>query len=305
MRKEFLFVVLIVGVLLIAGCNTGDDETPEGPFVGGNGGVVVDFSDGAPLTEFDQGEEIPFKVKLTNLGEFDIPAGDTKAKLFGFTNFGDLEIDTFKGTDGILYGVSKIREEGGEQVIDFGTGSYDKDVVGEFTELTLHSMVCYPYETNTNTRVCMSSRRISETEGEEVCSVNGEKAISGATSAAPIQITSITEEFKGSNSLLFKIIIQNEGGGEVIDKDVNCEDYEPLTDKDLVYVNIAPDDLVCDFLEGEQGSSGRIKLTGGSKTLYCEKEVEDIGNSYQDDLVIDLTYKYMDTTSMGVKIYSG
>lgn len=305
MKKELFVILLIASVLLVAGCNRGDDEEVDGPFVGGSGGVVIDFSDGAPLTEFDQGEPIPFKVKLTNNGEFDIPAGEAKAKLFGFTNFDDLQINSYKGTDGILYGVSKIREEGGEQAIDFGSGSYNKEVVGEFTELSLHAMVCYPYETNTNTKVCMSSRRISETEGEEICSVDGEKATAGTTSAAPVQVTSITEEFKGSNSLLFKIVIQNQGSGEVLDKDVACEEYEPLTDKDLVDVSVTPEDLVCDFLEGAPGSSGTVKLSSGSKTLYCERDVEDIGNSVQDDLVIDLKYKYRDTTSMGVKIYSG
>jgi len=303
MKKEIIIVLLVIGVLFIAGCKK-TEPTSDGPFIGGSGGVQLSFSESAPLSEFDQGESIPFKVKLTNKGEYDIPKGEANVKLFGFTNFNGLEIEKYKVTSGILYGISKIRAEGGEQIVDFGSGVYNKEVIGEFTDLTIHSMVCYPYKTKTNVKVCMSSRRIKETEGQEICAVEGEKALTGTTSAAPIQVTSITEELKGSNSLLFKIDIQNMGTGDVFDNTISCENYEPLVNQDIISVKVTPSDLVCDFLEGGQGTSGKIKLIDGKKSLYCEKTLENKENSYQDDLIIDMDYKYMESGSTAVKIYS-
>ena len=132
-----------------------------------------------------------------------------------------------------------------------------------------------------------------------VCDISGEKTISGSVSSGPVQVTSITESYSASDNVKFAIVIENKGGGEVYSKDVECG-MQGNIDKNKVYVDIYPDDIVCSFVSG-QANSGETALQSGPRTLICEKTVTESDN-YPDNLNIDLSYKYVDTTATTVLV---
>ncbi len=301
MKKVILVVALLI---LITGCK---EEKPvvEGPFVGGSSGVDIDFVEGSPISEFSVDDTVPVKVRVMNNGEYDLASDTVMVRLYGLPMQDYSLSSDYKTVSGELRGVRKgLIEEGGEQIMEMGNLKYSRSVAG-FLEAELFTKVCYPYQTEGRITACASSRSIKEADGEQICTVDGEKAQEGFVSSAPVQITSFTEDLRGTSQVMFRINIANQGVGDVYALDSNCIDLDDAVKRadkiNRVKVRVLPEDVVCTFL-GQDSNEGEIRLDAGQKTLVCTMDVEDTGASYKRAIEIYLDYKYVGTNSKLLKI---
>lgn len=302
MMKKSLMILLLL-VVFISGC--GEDEIDTvGPFVGGSDGLAISFVNGAPLTEFSQGIAVPVTILLKNNGEYDLNEGLAQVQLYGLPmdEYG-LSSD-YLTVNGKVRGIKKdLLEEGGEQSVGMGTLMYSRDVSG-FTDKTLYSRVCYPYQTKGVITACITSKNIELAEEGSICDVVGDKLVSGSVSSGPIQLTAFEEQLTGSSSVSFRMTIENSAAGNVYAYDTVCSSLsDPVTiaaKKGRVRVTVKPEDIICNFLEGES-NVGLLNVIDGSKTLVCTMEV-DGSSSYERDVEVELDYKYTEDTSIGIRI---
>ncbi|MAG46994.1 hypothetical protein CL617_00170 [archaeon] len=303
-KKRVALLFLLFGVILIVGCD--DPEVPEksGTFFGGNDGISASFVKVSPPSSFDQDDSVAVKVLLENKGETEIVAGNAKVKIHGINvnNFG-LNSD-YKATQGVLIGKSERSTKGGQQEIDFGRMQYSLPIINT-EDFTIRARLCYNYQTQAKLDICLKSR-ISEEAGEEVCSLAGNKVDEeeGSVSSAPIQITSITEETRGSDQVRFDVKIENLGTGDVFDPSSSCEEIEDdstrLEKRDKVEINVLnPADVKCSFITGEESNKGIVRLDNDEGTITCFMDVEE---TLEDKLSINLNYIYRDSVSKQITI---
>jgi len=309
MNKKVLALMIVFSIMFIAvQCGKTQTKTTGGTFISGTDGVKISFKD-TMVSEFQQSDSVPVNVILQNKGENDLIAGEAKVKLFGvdLANFGLSSAKSYKGTTGALKGISSINPEGSEQEVNFGNMKYAQQVVGSDISYTLRAKVCYPYKTNALSGVCMTSKEFEKVE-TGICSLSGEKITKGDVSSAPVQITSITEETRGSEQVKFNIKIENKGDGNIYSITSNCDELDKdsikaLDKKNKVsYEVLAPTNVKCGSAEA---SKGEITLVAGDKgassyTLTCWKTVDDI---YEDKLNIRISYIYISETSKQIRIY--
>lgn len=302
MRKQ-LFFVLILSLLLISACNQ-KTPTSTGPFKGGTNGVSISFLANYPPSKFDVGESVPVRVLLNNKGEFDLNANEAEVQLYGIhrPSFGISE--GYVKASGDLPGIGVI-ETGGEQEVDLGDIAYTQAVQNS-EKFTLRARVCYPYETDSQIKACISSVNIEESKGEQVCSITGEKITKGSVSSAPIQITSFTEEFRGADKIIFNIAIENKGVGNVYALDSLCSELDDpdfrLDNENVLLFSITPSDIECRFASGT-GSSGEVRLRERLANVVCTKEVTETDSSFEQNIIVNLKYKYVDSTSTGFEVF--
>jgi hypothetical protein len=308
MKKYFILIFFSL-LLMISSCTT-TDTTKKGTFLGGAEGVSISFVNLAPSSQFSQNDSVKIKVLLKNKGETKVATGNTKARIFGITleNFG--LVKEYKSNLGPLEAQGEFTKEGGQQEIDLGTIKYKLPIINS-EDYTLRARLCYPYQTKASVDVCIKSS-LSQESGEQICDTAGEKVTSGSVSGAPIQITSITEQTRGSDQVRFDINIENKGVGEVYPVDTKCEDIDDdfgqenqikrVENKGKINVKInSPIGVVCSFRSGEPSSEGIITLdSAGKETLSCWKSVEE---TVVDKLSITLSYIYRDQTTKQITIY--
>ena len=298
--KNYIIILLAI-VLLVSGCQTGDIETSTGPFLGGIGEVTLEFEDIAPPDQFNQGEDVLVKVLLKNTGEHDVVAGNAKARIYGINldSFG--LTGNYLGNTGMLRGKGEFNKDGGEQEIDFGNLNYNQEIFNS-QDFIIRSKVCYPYQTTAIIDVCIKS---ANSEEENSCSITGEKVTEGSISAAPIKITSLTQDTRGSNQVRFDLKIENKGSGKVYSESVSCEDLDDditkYNNEDRITLEVIhPLDVTCGFRSGEDSNTGEIVLDNNMEEISCWMNVE---NAYEDKLRLVLRYMYTDTTQKTVTIY--
>lgn len=309
MNKKILALVLVFSIMFMAAeCGKTQTKVTGGTFISGTDGVKISFKD-TMVSEFQQSDSVPVNIILQNKGENDLIAGEAKVKLFGvdLANFGLSSAKSYKGTSGALKKVSSINPEGSEQEVNFGNMKYAQQVVGSDISYTLRAKVCYPYKTEVLAGVCMTSKEFEKVE-TGICSLAGEKIVKGDVSSAPVQITSITQETRGSEQVKFSVKIENKGDGNIYSITSNCDELDKDSIKALdkknkvTYEVLAPRDVKCGSAEA---SKGEITLVAGEKgatsyTLTCWKNVDDV---YEDKLNIRLSYIYISETTKEIKIY--
>ena len=302
-KKNYFILFFLISLVLITGCKKKETKA-VGHYVGGTDGIAISFIDGSPLTSFNEDESMLFKVRLTNKGEYSLKTGEAKARLFALTPGFGLS-DIYIATNGPLNGISSLVNEGQSQDVSFGEGRYVNPIVNS-QNFDFHAMVCYPYQTSVSAEVCMGSRRIGETRGEKVCEISGEKIGKGTVSSAPLQVTSVTETFAGSDKIQFKIVVENKGKGDVYNTKPSCEDIDKnrLENADVVEVEVVgPVDTECFFSGAGESNKGIINLVDGIRTLTCRSLVRDTGSNYKDTLNLKFSYKYIDRASRTVTVY--
>jgi len=301
-KKYFLFFGFLF-LLVVAGCETGGDDkvVDVERFRGTSDGVSLAFASGKPLTEFNIGDSVPVEVILRNGGEYDIGVGDAKVKLGGI-NLATFDLQAgYKPTTGPLRGLSQLASDPGEQRISFGNMKYKGEILSGSSSFRINANVCYPYQTNVETSICVSSSSFVETGGESVCSVEGEKIQSGDVSSAPVQVTSLTEKHFGSDKIKITMEVKNVGTGNVYSPTTECDN---LGDEGIVNIDIFPNDVQCfDFISGEPNDHGQIRLVNGAKMLDCRRTVA-IGDNYEDKLLIKLNYIYTDSVSKDFTVFN-
>ena len=304
MNKNYLFLGLLIS-LLIVGCQTGTESTGTGTFKGGNDGVSIKFVDLAPPKTFDEENSVSVKVLLNNKGEYDLVSGSAKARIFGVNldNFG--LVREYKGTPGSLRGVGEFNLEGGQAEIDFGSAKYALPITNS-EDFTFRARVCYPYQTRVLSDVCVASALALESNTNVACDVSGEKLKTGDASAGPVQVTSITQQTRGSNQIRFDVNIEDKGKGSSFNPSSSCEaledDVAKISNENKVRIEVVnPTGVICDFKDREPSNSGIIELKLGKGIISCWMNVND--QPYVDKLSVKLDYLYREDTSTAVRIF--
>lgn len=311
--KKIMLAFLAVMVLFVAACEQGTVPTGRGigPYVGGNDALQIKFEEGMPPSEFGEDDAVDVKIKVVNMGEYDVPENTVKLKLFGVApnEFSTLNFD-FKLVPNSLYPIEKdIFDVGGEALVEMGEIDYSGTINQQFYDTTLFAKICYPYQTKSDIEACITSKRIEDSDSEEVCNYAGVNLGSGSVSSGPVQITSFTEELRGLSQISFKIGFENRGTGNVYSDVVSCEDIDLLTaqqEKNKVHVkinNVDPETISCNFPSGS-GVEGDLTLAEGQeKILVCIMDIDQTAQ-YTQSIDVSVEYKYTETTKRDIKILS-
>ena len=302
--KKYSILLFLTLIIFIAGCTPKENGTPAGTFIGGTEGVGIEFVSLAPPSSFSQDDQVSLRILLTNKGETRVQTGNAKARIFGINleNFGLQNI--YKSNLGPIEAQGEFTATGGEQEINFGQIRYTPSIINQ-ESFTLRARLCYPYQTLVKTDVCIQSL-ISQESQSEVCSLTGEKVVSGSVSGAPVQVTSITEQTRGNDQVRIDIKIENKGLGEIYSIDSKCEDLDDdikrFDNKDKIKIKVkSPLDVKCGFRTGEPSSEGFVTLDENkAATLSCWKNVNE---PIVDKLDLQLDYLYRDQATKQVIIY--
>lgn len=311
------YVLLLLLMVVLAGCSGNSSPSNFRTFVGGTQGVELGFEAEAPPYEVIAGDPFFAVIVLENLGEHTIPASDYFVTLKGFSP------DEF----GVGGGAAALRTDGVEDLtansLDPDTGeilesypiyvqipldgqlAYGGTIAGN-TQFPFVAEVCYTYQTVSNGQLCIKED-LQKPNDAEVCTINGAKAVS--SSGAPVQISDLKEFAGGPNAVrfTFKVVAANTGG-EVSERASECA--ETYLFEDRVYVTVdtgMAGDLSCSGFVGTGVTTGTtegfVKLSGGSRQITCTQTVTDNEKAdYVKAITITAEYDYKSSTQTNVLV---
>ncbi len=296
-------LALLFLVMIISGCQGigfGKKPVPVGPsaFVGGTQGLAMAFAeDQPPDTVLDDGQEEFFvTLLLRNLGEHTVPVGGVIGSLSGVvqTSFGLKSLDVVNSVP--IYSVTKEGDQvisGGEELLEFGTASFGPDLPAN-TPFVLKADLCYAYQTQAVTTVCLK-KDVLQKEVGEVCNINN-AALKFENSGAPMHSVDFKQSSVGTNKVKVSFKVVNRGIGAV---------YEPGTfsgkcvgkegEKNRVRVTVdSPDKTFsasCTQLGGS--NTGVVTLVNNQKDITCTIETSGLQEiTFQDLFIVKLDYMY-------------
>jgi len=283
-----LLLALLLSVLAFgqAGCNRDDSDSEVGTL-----GIVVEQISGAPPSQVSKGEEFRIMVSLENKGGYDIQKGEIRVFLEGlepslFTlDSSDLKQENSRELRGSDLSVGVVG--GRDQIVFTENARYIGQNVN--FQQPIDYVICYDYESHIQTNICFAL------ESGSVCSLENDK-IEGATiGAAPVQITSITQQRRGQNvEVRFKI--ENVGNGKVFSSEANCESPEVFLENSLFVSVDTEEPFDCQLTDGEKQGEGRI-----DSIVICQRNMQG-STDHESPVKFRLRYKYVETlkSTLGV-----
>lgn len=311
---RLLTIGLITLVLIfLAGCTSGTDVPESTPFVGGNVGLLLSFTAGAPPDEvLDDGQfEFNVNVRVENQGEYDIENGDGYVELQGISanEFGVSEGELSKdipAIEGAKKGIDGSNIDGFLDAIDFDGLNFQSDIAGSL-DTVVRAHACYNYETAAVANLCIKEDTLDDLETNEVCMINGEKF--HANSGGPIQVKKVVESPRSRDGVTVLITIGTVG--PVADSwykpDTDCDNKRNNPDRYTVYVEIDP--IVngaisadCSGLTGG-GDSGYITLYNGEDRQFsCSFDTSSVNTDFETRMNMKLRYRYSQFIEKMVRI---
>lgn len=296
-----MFILMTAMLLLLAACesDTGFDSTT--PFIGGTQGLKIDFVDSFPPDTVSDGGEDPFDiiVRVTNRGEADVSPEDVLVTISGFpaSQFGrtvnDLAANSpeliernLKNPDGSI--VSSVPVE-----VEFNDFAYQNSVQGN-QPFPVRADICYMYSTQVSTSVCVKEDFRRDRTGD-LCTVAASRQV--FNSAAPIQITRMTQTAAGSDRTRVSFTIENRDQGKVFESGYTCSSESRRNDRIFLSVsgfNTAQgEEVSCRGLrDGDNPSEGYIVLSDeGIVDITCDISFTERSSRIQP-FNIELVYDY-------------
>ncbi|MFT4297637.1 MAG: hypothetical protein ACMXX5_00415 [Candidatus Woesearchaeota archaeon] len=309
MKKTILIGFMIIALLFLAGCNdegrrdTGPARTP---FVGGRNALSMEFVEGAPPIEIFDNAQFPFSIniKIENLGEHDIETTDGYLEItginpvdFGLSGQADLKQDIPHNIRGVVKNFQGTILVGDTIIAEFSELNYQENIRGNWDGPRIRANLCYNYETEATTYVCLKRDMLANLDSTEICSLNEQKQV--YNSGAPIHITKVTQTPLGSDKIQVQFEISHVGSANdrFYKVDTECDDSATNTDRDKVFFEI-PTDIngnyaQCSGLEESTGNSGYVKLfSGRPRSVICTFEVGNIEGAFEKQLTATLRYRY-------------
>lgn len=300
--SKYLYTILIICVLFfVFGCEAenGDDKTTVGKaFIGGNKGLDISFTSGAPPDEvFDVNFPFSINLKLENQGEWDITdANDVTVSIIGIDpqDFGKTASFLIKNSEVPMTG-AKLDPQGNKiqgtiSNLDFPELQYASSVAGK-VEFVIRASACYEYGTKANTKVCILDDLLGVTRksiSEAVCNPNEAKAYEN--SGAPVQINNVKQTVMGTDRISLSFDIEHVGSGNVFRKGTECS--TAISDKDRIYVKVdAGAGIQCSGIEGGTGE-GFTQLFSGKRSIICNQQLAAARGDFEKPITIELEYGY-------------
>ena len=295
--------MLALLVLGIAGCPTTTTTAV------GTQGIEMSFVENAPPVSVNVNQDFPIYVDILNKGGSYINPG---AATFYFSGVGyDLKnVERAVRNTQLLSKESTVPER-----LYFAKNARWTTALQNAFSLPLILTSCYNYGTVAQVDVCVSNKNSST-----ICSISGEKVGSGSNSAAPLQITSVTESLTG-NKLQLTLLVENKGISKVATShvylaDADCDkllqaegNFEELQKENKVKVSIRAGSEPGWTCKLQSSSSpfvptsaldGAITLEPVGK-IVCEKLVTS-EETHVMPLTVSLLYRYVDYITQTIRI---
>jgi len=304
MNKKIIVVLFAVSLLVLAGCKEKDDVTaPETPYMGGEKGVVADFeemgiyNEKTNTYEIYEGETFPIEITLKNKGEYDINIGEVTATLIGINlnDFSGIVSNGVLNNTGEIEKISEDNEDGGEETIDFTSGTEDAkyliNLTGSSYDVSIFARIVYHYKTFAAVpKVCFKE----DLTDESVCDVVEMKTV--YSSAAPLQVKSAEEKKAGAGKIAVEFSIENDGSGQVA---LPGQAFDDRYDQLNFSVN-EPANWECK--SGGRENMARLDADGKAKILCRLKDALAENTLYTKELDLTLDYDYKELIHQQIRI---
>lgn len=287
--------IILVLVVLLASCT--NDEGPSQLYIGGGGGLVFAFEEGAPPSIIQDESRTPMTMilRLENTGEYDIPKGEFMLSGINANDFPGFSQGphTFENVEGKALIQSQV-VDGTAVFVELGEAVYERRLTSASLDFTMNAKACYPYATSATATVCLASDYYSPQ-----LSCDPHQATIAA-SAAPITISNIETAPAGSDRLRISFDVSKTGTHQIwapVPSQVCPNDRQALVEQgDRVYVRIdgANNDVSCTGLpelhdsgfnptvvlsapqqfrpnldEVNADAEGYVRLSGGRARVQC------------------------------------
>lgn len=304
MNKKIIALILLIGVLFLAGCkkDTTGGTSQTDPFIGGTNGLVISFQKDAPPSEVFDSKNFPFdvEIKLKNDGETDVKKEDVVVKISGVSpvDFGLSDADFVKSPTEDMSATKKDAQgtvlEGVETTVTFSNFMYQEKVAGNIN-YPIWAKVCYKYGTIAISQLCIKENLLSS--DDKICKVTEKKK--AFNSGAPVSVVEFEESARGKDKLGFTFKIQHKVKGDIYKQGTKCADNRVNENKVWVNVDTGIPGTECAGLSEGTATSGYVTLYEGEKVIRCSQPITST-TDYVKQVRIDLTYDYLDDISTSI-----
>lgn len=300
-------VLLIMGLIVLVGCEKNVQKTFSNPFIGGTEAIKFEFIEGSPPAEVYDGGSFPFEVALNveNKGEYDVPKDKITIDLAGFYP-PDFNNPIIKKNPDENLNKAYIDSEGN---IVPGTVTYTTfagfNFIGKLSannEYRVRANLCYVYGTVAQADLCVLDD-VTKTK-DEVCKITEKKSVD--CSSAPVQIENFEESVAGTDKVTFSFEIVQRGAGLVSKKESSCSDE--TIDKSKVWVEIDSGlgaGLTCSGLSDGTATTGYTSLYGGKRMIRCTQDIsaaELQGKNFEKKVNIKAAYDYKEHKEVTIMV---
>jgi hypothetical protein len=293
----FAIIVIICLAFFIIGASSGCSKEK---LDFNSTGLIMNFVSDAPPSLINYGIGFQIYSEVRNMGGYDVVPGTASFYLSGIgSNLVGVQEKLFNTVN--LVKSSNV-QQGGSEILRFAANAQAAQHLPQAFNLTMKLTSCYDYTTVTQTSVCVG-------EGSGVCTLEGNKIITGSNSNAPIQVSELTESVLG-NQLTISFKISNLGSGNVYLTDANCdklqqEDLNEQLKKDQVNIAIQTEQGITCSLQSAQPPYGSFQGLEGmvpvGTTVTCTKTLTG-AESNLAPFGITLSYKYREDTTTTMTI---
>jgi len=215
-KRLFLVPILILSLFLLTSCGGQQQQTQtKGVFIGGTQGVVGDFEpfgvDENGISSIFDTETFPVQVTIHNKGEYELQKDDVTVSLTGVSKdeFDGISSWSLKNT-GVIEKISDLLPTGGEETIAFSSDAKYKGKVVGLLDRSWYANIQYHDKSQVFVPEVCLKEYLTDTR---VCTVAEKK--NSFVSAAPITVTSVSEEPAGKGIVALKFTVENKGTGKV------------------------------------------------------------------------------------------
>ncbi len=303
MSKTHLFIGLMIILVMVSAC---DGQKTTTNYHLGTQGIVLEKLSSNPDIVYEE-ETFAFGMMLKNQGAADVEGGVL------MVNFDDffLELDDYQSQSGktqqvTLEGKSIESPMGGADYLEWVFKSKTLEVIRTGVESKVNFNVCYNYNTDLTTEVCLDTRTRTSDQRSYACKSKDYSSNSGQ--GAPISITKIEPEMMlvGNNVRpLFRIYIKNEGEGYTLSPEKNLCTNPTKNASELNKLKVSAwisDDMPLECNPEE------VRLVDGETIARCyveDGDLEEFGRetvNYLTILRVLLEYDYVDSEVINLKI---
>lgn len=334
MGKKLILTASIL-MLFILGCNAGTSakNKKEVDVRVGFSGLTIEYMKNTPPIKVFEDETFPVIIKIRNNGAYSISKDEKAVLSLGFEKdytqkIQLLESGNVKKIDDAkpignaaafnLEGKGIINPKGGEEIISYNVMAGKVDPQSETHASAIVAALCYPYQTELHSSICIDPDVSSVDLGKKACTVH-DLAFNGGQ-GAPIAVTKIeasmlpaqigqigTESQSGKIVPQFLIFIENLGQGTVIRGEAVgkfCIE-SGISNSDLNIVNVqaflSGKRLDCRKDKNEDITKTFVKLKDKKEMIRCKVQPEDASSipnyAYSSPLKIILSYGYTNSIS--------
>lgn len=308
MKKILIILPFVILAFMFSGCRsteTAENVTaPSSAYIGGDKGVELSFLANAPPADvYDTtgGGSNPFdiSVKVENKGEYTIDGGKYKLTLSGVdpSAFGKSVSDfNVQSSESLV----KTRRSGGETVP--GTFSilgvpglaYTNQVSGQLGPFNLRAALCYEYQTEVTSDVCVLNDLLGTTRQEGICKPSGNRNVQNSGGPVHVDTASFEQSVTGKDNIAFTFTVVHVGGDKdaVFKNEVQSCTLGDMTKQDKVGVQV--------LLGSTDITSSCSGVTGGVATLYgdtgaqirCTQTLPSDRTDFVQPVKVTLKYDY-------------